>query len=389
MKRVVLLFVFIVAMFISCSDMEQSITSSEDEIIRIAEEKFVEATKLSRKRENWLALSYIRESEDYYSTTSHPSQHFNKYLLKRQKALLLNRENLSGLAAEAMTEALSFLYVAKETGHEMNFTKEEVSTLRYKASYLRNDYNFTESNEIIFNLLKKEEVTKGLHAQLKNRIGRNFYDLFDYESAYTQFNDILKRSDLDAKMKAHYLQNRSQAAYKLAKKDQAFSDMRESIRINDELGREVYSFTTRMDLGELLMQEKDYKEADRLFSEALTVFANISEDPDLFIIYNHRYVVASVLGLDQANEYKRTYDSLNILHQSKLDQYTAGEESFILKSKLDDVSFGLQDARTRTINIVTMALSIVGFLLLALAVLYLIAAARKRAKSLDIAARGR
>lgn len=348
MNRVVLILLSVVCLVTGCNRVEDSIPETESELISVAKDKFREASTLTRERKNWEALSALTEAEQLYTKVTHPTEYFNKYLLLRQKALVLNREDLSGLAAQSMEKALGFLEKAEDYGHEMNYDKERVSTLKYMASYLRNDYQFQASSDIIFGMLSEEEVVKGLHAQLKERIGRNFYDLFAYDEAYTQFNDILKISDLPPNNKAQYLHDRAHAGYKLGRVDEAFQDLTRAKEIQDSLGRDLYRFVTRMDLGELYILEKDFETANTLFEEALVIGEdlNFELDPDLYKIYSLKWTASIVLRHDDAASYKRKFDSLEQVYIVNSNAYSQEIQYQQMLAKLGKSEFDRQMANT-------------------------------------------
>lgn len=341
-----------------------------------ANQLFSSATKAAHARENWEALSLLSQAQKLYEAADDPGQYMDQYLLHRQQAVLMNREKMYNLAAEYMGKALLYLDRANIDPDQYSATTERVSSLRYKATYLRRARKFEASNDILFRLLESDTDISGLYAQLKNQIGLNYLDLFDYQQAFDAFDNVLKISDLDPKMKAHYLQNRAHAAFNIGHKTQAFADMSQAVGINETLGRDLYSFATLMDLGEMYLEESNYYEAVNNFDQALASFENINTDPDLFKIYNLKWAAAKALELPDANYNKRLYDSLNHQYQANLESFNANQELALFQSRVDNYEQTMFE-RLQTKRYLLYWLS-TGVVLLVVFILVLLAFKKKR-----------
>lgn len=170
----------------------------------------------------------------------------------------------------------------------------------------------------------------------------NFMDLGDYESAFYQFDDILKISDMDLKLRAHYLQNRGKAAYHTGRSMQAFTDISEAAGIDASLGRARYEFEDRLDLGEIYLLDKRFDLALDQFNKALTLYSAVDENPDFFKIYNLKYSAELALGHELANQSKLKFDQLTRHNELQKQKYTAEQELALLQAGLFSVNQQLQ-----------------------------------------------
>lgn len=345
-----------------------------------AESKFKDAVKSTNARLNWQAIAESDEAIKMYKPLG-KSESWNRYLLQRNKAKLLNRERLYHLASSAMDTALTELNIYKRRSNlpeKFDYELELLSTKRYKATYLRKAHEFQESTDILFELLGQAEPRDGVHAILKNLIGLNFYALDDFQESYRYFDDLLKISDLEPKMRAHYLHNRANAGYRIDKKIQAFADLSEAIGINAGLNRPYYVYQMRKDLGDLYLREGNAELAMNNFDLALSVFSTIDADPNLFDIYNLKWSAALVLGQADAYLYKDKFDNLTKIYSAKFQVYDRAQEIFIIKSKSD--AFNIKQQKDRYVQQLVLVVlgALVAFLALFLVIRLVLANVKAR-----------
>jgi len=346
--------------------------------------KFKEAVNSTNQRANWQAIYQSGQAISLYKELG-ADQSFNKYLLYRNRAKLLNRERLYRLAVSNIDSAVLQLKVYDKQSkkpNKYNYQLELLSSLKYKADYLRRGFQFQQSSNILFDLLAQKEMKPGIHAILKNLIGLNYYALSQYSDSYTHFNDLLKISNLDPKMRAHYLHNRANAGYRIGKNIQAFSDLSEAIGINQSLKRNYYVYVMRKDLGDLYLREGKPAMAIASFDLALNTFSKIDTEPDLFEIYNLKWSAALVLGHSGAYLYKDKYDSLTALYSAKYEIYDHAQEVFLLKAKSEEFYINQQPSGYLPQLLYTIAVALVVFA--GLFLLFRIMVTKKKARIVSV-----
>lgn len=326
MKRFTYIILLFIAFLVSCDSKSEGEKESIEEKRQAANTLFSQAAKASNERDNWKALSLWERTEQAYFEANDKRDYQYLFLVYKQKANVLNRLKLYRKSVVATETSMEYLADAPEFIDRIDPNKSELSARRYLGTYIRDSKEYLKSNEVLLPLISYPEKTKGLNAQVQNLIGLNFYDLQNFEQAHKYFDLALKREDIEAKMKAHYLINRGKAQYKLGNKMEAFNDINQALGINQGLGRDMYTFLNYMELGELNMLETNFNKADQNFNSALSVFNTIDTQPDHFKIYNLKYTSASVLGTEDATQYKIRFDSLTERHEALSTNYTLAEE---------------------------------------------------------------
>ncbi|NVJ47276.1 MAG: hypothetical protein HWE07_09115 [Cytophagia bacterium] len=343
MKNLLIATLFVSVLSISC---EQKNTQTDDEKAVLTEQaktKFREALAAGKSSKYWVSLDLWQQTEELYDQIDDDSQNQFRYYLNRNKANILDKVGLQNLATEAMQTAIEWLKKSDELPQGKNYELELISSQRYLATYMRDNGNFEDSNKIFFQILSSREAIPGIHAQIKNLIGMNFMDLGDYESAFYQFDDILKIDEMETKLKAHYLQNRGKAAFHIGKKLQAFSDLNEAANIDASMERDRYEFEARLDLGEIYLMDKQFNRALEQFNKALMLYDyGIEENPDFFKIYNLKYAAELATGHPLANDTKIKFDQLTRHNELQKQQYTAEQELALLQAGLFSVNQQLQ-----------------------------------------------
>lgn len=372
MRKYTLIILIAVLALYSCNKSQNHPSKSESEILSVADSLWILSLDYGDQQENWKALYFAGEAKKRYDSIDNPLQTFNKYLLLRHEAKLLYRVNAFDSASKTMEKSLSLLRQAKSAIEDVrdfdikdttrsdyktikglkkiNYNKEEVSTLRFLVSYYIKNHEVDKSNEIIKDLLTQYEqdppFAPGLNSTLRNRWGRNLYEVQAYSDAVVQYDLALKPESIDAKLKAQVLQNRAWALFHLSRienreslKEEAFKNMIEARDINLSFGedRNLYKFVSTMDLGEMYDMDFKFGTAVTYYDEALSYFNQVYQDPDLFRIYDLRYNASKSLLDAGSIKDKRLYDSLKLAHDTMIDRLSSDQVTAKIKAASDEV----------------------------------------------------
>lgn len=372
-KYIFLLFALIL---VSCAQKKQQVTTNAD-LAKEAQSVFKQALADEKAGLYWSSIDNYDKAIKIYQQADSSALRYYSYLAYRFRANMLNKVDLDSTAARSIDLALREL--KKSTFVPANTTKEaqEIGALRYKASYLREAGKYGQSNDLLISLLQAEEVVPDMALHIKNLIGMNFRDLGDMPKALEYFNDILKKDEIDPKLKPYYLNNRSYVAYHTGRKELAYKDIGEAIGIVSTLQMPQAEMLFRMNLGEYQMMDGQYLEADENFARALSAFNLVDDAPELFKIYRLRAVASAAVGdLQASNASYLKYDELEKANALAIKRYNGRQELAILEAKLAGLKIEeeraawlaeLKLSRTAFFTMAVLMAVVIGFTMLVIA----------------------
>lgn len=360
-------YLFIILLFFGCSTQQKNNTTSI-ESAKLGQQAFKAALTAEKEGNYWSAINEYDRSIDYFIKSDSAYLQYYTYLAYRFRAKMLSNVSLDSTAARSMSNAIEYLekspkILDKKTTRE----KEEIGSLRFKASYLRNAGKYGQSNDLLIELLQAPEVVVDQSLQINNLIGMNFQSLGDNEKAFEHFSDVLRKPNIDPKLKPYYLNNRSYVAYHTGRKDIAYQDIGEAIGIIETLELNQPEMLFRMNLGEYQMLDGRYADAEENFARALAAHSTIDQQPDLFKIYRLRSVASAAVGnLQASNENYLKFDALEKANLQAIRRYNGKQELAILEAKLAGLK--IQEERAAWLAELRMSRTAFYILLTALAV---------------------
>jgi tetratricopeptide (TPR) repeat protein len=334
MRNLKYIFLLLTTILTSCG----SVQSNPEEKLALAEQgyaDFQQALTFEKEGKFMESIMAYEKAIAIYQDLDSAVVEPMLYYSFRFKAKMLSNLTLYDLATASIQTSLDHLAKVDELPKQKSIEAEKISSQSYKADYMRNNGDYLGSNDLLIELLKKKEVTANSHIQFKNLIALNYLDLGDVNTAYGYFADILKVDGIDPVIRSYYLNNKSDAAFKLDMKQEAYQDLSEAIGIASALKNAEAEMRFRKNLGEYHYLEGDFRKAVDAFDKALLLFPTVDQNPELFEIYNLKHAAALVLGDSEAFAYKEKYNELQAKHMKIMEQLKAANNLSILNSKME------------------------------------------------------
>lgn len=281
--------------------------------------------------------------------------HRKLFFLHRNQANFAERIGRFEMAVAFADSALTDLENAKYTDFE-NYALEKFSMQKFKASYLRKNFQYQESIDLTIELLQQPNF-KEYHHQLKNNMALAFYELGDNTQAIYHFTDLIKNKTLDKIDHMFYLRNRAKT-YQQSKNFQAAqTDFESALAImpsESEFG--IYRFQTEKLTGELYLEMGEFERADYHFTQAMGHHQSINNDPTLFNIYELRKTAAIGMGdIIAANTFGNKFDSLNHLHEMSLHAIDTKLQAYMIKVKQEQYQAAVYKAANARQDLLLLA----------------------------------
>jgi len=210
---------------------EEDIIEKTKKRIEICIEKFNEIkTEWNKEKEQGKKLSEIKETV------------VGSFTAEQQKRLDELREKIekNPKSASAYNERGHFYYTLEEYEKAVGDLKEAIKIDPNKAVYYNNRgenyYWLNKYKEAVDDFSKAIEIEPNKAPYYLGR-GANYHQLADYEKAVLDFK---KAIDLDKPNKADYLARIAESLFLLGKKDEAHSDLKDAMALDDAVPRCYY-----------------------------------------------------------------------------------------------------------------------------------------------------